>query len=795
MATVIDTLFLELGIDSSKFSGEATKAEQQYDRLEQSVSKTEKAEKKAEKTTKENAEARRKSVIEHNKANESLKQFGSTVTTVIRGFAAFTAMLLGASGLSKLAVDAAKANRELDDTAKNLGIARKELQAWGGVADMAGGNANGMSGYMKTLSGDMQNLIMMGDTSVLPYFNALGVSLLDSSGKARKLDSVMLDLADRFSSMDRQQAYTLAQQMGIDDGTFNTLVRGRAEMERMLELQRDMYHSSEADVENARKLAEARGLLNARWESLKLMIGNALLPAVIFLTQKVSDFVYFLSKHEHLTKGVFFGMAAAIGMVLMPMLITATAAVFAFIAPFIPLIAAVTALGAAFGLLYDDYKVWSEGGKSLFDWGKFDSYIRNSKVSTDSLGKSFIYLTTGYTSWSEAANGLLDWMKLKGFMDDNTISARSLANGFKNLASEIADGLMPYLMDIVNIFERLKEGDFSGAGEAVKVAVKRRWEAAKSIAGAMWDRMTGAADVATGHEMGTGKETFSPKTSSAGSPKGWRLGNTSRKYETSGRGAGTISTGEGDYGGVSYGSYQMSSKMGVVQKFIAQSKYKNDFAGLAVNSEAFKAKWKSLAKNDPEFEKAQHDYIKKTHYDPLVRNLKQAGLNLSGRGAAVQDAIWSTAVQYGGGSKVIQRALAGKNVAAMSDSDLVSAIQDYKHDKTKLLFSKSPTRWPGLRKRALQEKADLVKLARSQRGLNQPIAGQAVAKNLQTQQPQIKAANSAAKPQQVTNNRSTQVTVNGGIHVKTTADTVRGNAEDATAGMFDRVSQYAVAQG
>ena len=382
---------------------------------------------------------------------------------------------------------------------------------------------------------------------------------------------------------------------------------------------------------------------------------------------------------------------------------------------------------------------------------------------------------------------MLDWLKLKGFIDGNTVSVHSLTTGFKNLASEIADGLMPYLMDIVNIFDRLKEGDFSGAGEAVKVAAKRRWEAAKAIGGAVIDRVTGAVDVATGHDVGAAKETFSPK--------GWRLGNTSMKYETGGRGAGTVSTGKGDYGGVSYSSYQMSSRMGVVQKFIAQSKYKNDFAGLAVNSEAFKAKWKSLAKNDPEFEKAQHDYIKKTHYDPIVRNLKQAGLNLSGRGAAVQDAIWSTAVQYGGGSKVIQRALAGKNVSAMSDSDLVSAIQDYKYDKTQSLFSKSPKLWAGLRKRARQEKADLLKLARSQGGLDQPIGGQAVAGNLQSQQTQIQAANSAAKPHQVSNQNSTQVTVNGGIHVKTTADTVRGNAEDAAAGMFDRVSQYAVAQG
>ena len=55
MATVIDTLFLELGIDSSKFSGEAAKAEKQYDRLERSVSKVEKAEKNAAKQPRKTA--------------------------------------------------------------------------------------------------------------------------------------------------------------------------------------------------------------------------------------------------------------------------------------------------------------------------------------------------------------------------------------------------------------------------------------------------------------------------------------------------------------------------------------------------------------------------------------------------------------------------------------------------------------------------------------------------------------------------------------------------------------------
>lgn len=502
MATVIDTLFLELGIDASKFSGEAAKAEKQNEKLEKAIAKTEDAEKSATKAANENATARKKNAAEQKKADEQLQKLAKDIAVVARGFMAFTGMLLGASGLSKLAADAAKANVELDNTAKNLNMSRRELAAWKGAAEMAGGSADGMAGYMQTLSGDMMNLVMMGDASVLPYFNALGVSLLDSSGKARALDDVMLDLADRMSGMDRQQAYNLARQMGMDDGTANALMRGRQEMERMLAVQRDMYKSSEADIENARKLNEARAVLNSRWESLKLMIGNALIPVVTYLTEKVSAFVDFLVKNESLTKGVFMGMATAISLFLIPMLAAGTAAVLAFIAPFAPLIAAVTALGAAFGFLYDDYKTWAEGGKSLFDWGRFTQYINTSDLSVENLGKAFTYLLTGYTDWSSAANGLLDWLKLKGFIDENGVSVNSLWNGFKNLTSEIADGLMPYLMDIVDIFMKLKDGDFSGAGAALEKGLQRRWELAKKIGGAVWDRVAGTADVATGHEVG-----------------------------------------------------------------------------------------------------------------------------------------------------------------------------------------------------------------------------------------------------------------------------------------------------
>jgi putative transglycosylase len=896
MATVIDTLFLELGIDSSKFSGEAAKAEKQYDRLERSVSKVEKAEKNAAKTTKENSEARRKSVVDTQKADVSMQGLLKTVNASIKGFAAFTGLLLGASGLSKLALDAAKANRELDTTAKNLGMARKELSAWQGAAEMAGESANGMSGYMKTLSGDMQSLIMMGDTSVLPYFNALGVSLLDSTGKARKLDDVMLDLADRFSTMDRQQAYTLAQQMGIDDGTFNTLSRGRAEMERMLEIQRDMYHSSEADIENSRKLAEARAVLNARWESLKLMIGNALIPVLTTLTEIVSGFVGFLVKHEHVTKGVFLGIATAIGIFLVPMLVTATAAVFAFIAPFAPLIAAVAGLGAAFGLLYDDYKTWAEGGKSLFDWGRFTSYINSSKVSTDSLGKSFIYLTTGYTSWSEAANGMLDWMRLKGFIDGNTVSVGSLMNGFKNLASELSDGLMPYLMDIVEIFNRLREGDFSGAGEAVKVAFNRRWEAVKSFAGAAWDRVTGTVDVATGHNVGTlsGNNNsvdnmvsgIDDKVSKAAAFAVNHAAKRSLKQcalyvnnalraqgiRSSGNGVDVASnllkSGQGfhqvayskDYvpqigdvmsmksnskSGHNWGHVAIYTKEGWVSDFKQGEKYGNTGAANAQY-------WKEIQSGRivPVIARrgggggvarpsiavtGKEDWLRKINAKDTVSNADSRLSAVSQKYGIPQHMLYSVWAQESrkGNMKKSSAAgakghfqfmpgtakaygISGREWDFDASSDAAARyfqwlLKHYNGDHNKALaaynwgngnLDKAINRygndWLSHAPKETQGYVNSINKMMAYKGkggmMSRPLGGQAVVQNLSDQQGRINASRGAANPHNVSNTQNTQITVNGGINVQTSASTVRGNVQDAMDGLNSRAGQYAVAQ-
>lgn len=493
MATVIDTLFLELGIDSGKFGTQAKEAENRLDRMSASFGR-------AEKSAAKSSKGLEKQAVQSAKSTKQAKSLTQAVGSLAKGFAAFTALVMGSNALDKMIREGAQANVELDNLSRNIGISRNQLQAWGGMAEMAGGSAEGMKGSLAGLSMGITRLTTMGDTSMVPFFNAFGVALLNADGKARDLDSIMLDLADRFAKMDRVQAYNLAKSMGLDDGTINTLMLGRAEMEKMLEMQRNLYRSGEKEIQVSRELTQARGYLNAQWDSLKAMLADALAPVLLKIVKMVSGFVDYLMKHENSMKHVFEGLAFVLGAVLIPVFIAATASLLAFIAPFAPFILTVGALGAAFLLLYDDYKTWAEGGKSLLDWKLFDNYIKTSKISTDSLGSAFVYLLTGYTSWADAANGLLDWLKLKGFIDENGLSVNSLKEGFHNLYLEIKNYLMPYFEALSDTFTAMMNGDWEGMKKGAGRMAREAGNVITDVVGWGAGHAAGVIDTATGHD-------------------------------------------------------------------------------------------------------------------------------------------------------------------------------------------------------------------------------------------------------------------------------------------------------
>lgn len=192
------------------------------------------------------------------------------------------------------------------------------------------------------------------------------------------------------------------------------------------------------------------------------------------------------------------------------------------------------------------------------------------------------------------------------------------------------------------------------------------------------------------------------------------LGAVSERFETGGRGAGLISSGKGDHGGKSYGSHQLSSSSGTLNEYLKQSKYAKEFEGLTPGSAEFDAKWKQLG-STKEFANDQKDFISKSHYQPQMNKLSKAGYDLSGRGRAVQEAVYSTATQYRNMTTGLFKDAIGdkENLSKMSDEDIIIALQRRKLAGVDRDFKSSDEKnRKGVRNRIPEEEKMLLQIAK-----------------------------------------------------------------------------------
>ena len=781
MATVIDTLFMELGIDSSKFSREAKQAVSKLDDMTEAFEKAEAKTGKSGKGLDKHAEKVKQNVKQAKNLTEAMGK-------VAKGAAALFALVTGSNALDKLIREAAEANVQFDNLSRNIGMSRNQLQAWGGMAEIAGGSAEGMKGSLAGLSMGITRLTTMGDTSMVPFFNAFGVALLNADGKARDLDSIMLDLSDRFSKMDRVQAYNLAKSMGLDDGTINTLMLGRAEMEKMLEMQRNLYRSGEKEIAVSRELTRSRAYLNQQWDALKNMLADALAPHLLRLVKLVSSFADYLMRNENTMKHVFEGVAFVLGVVLIPVLWSAVTALYAFIAPFALAAAAVAALGAAFVLLYDDYKTWAEGGKSLFDWGAFTGYIRTSKVSVDSLNSAFAYLVTGYKSWAEAGNSAFNWFRLKGFIDENGVSLRSLANGFKSLANDIYQFFAPALSDVGEILTSLMNGDFNGAWTAAKRLAMRPINFVADQVQNVVERVSGAADVATNHTPGA------EGTAQA----------AARNATRAARGA---LFGSGQTRGAPKGQYTASNLRRHNQQIIAEEARKagiDPSIMLAMAHIETGGSFNERAKNPGSSASGLFQFMKGTRgrygldgntvFD--ARKNAAAGARMLNENRAFFRKRFGREPSAGELYLMHQQGAGGASALLSNPNALAIDVLTRAHNGNRRLAAEIIRKNGGRMDMSAGQfssrwinKGDALQVAYGGYA-NRPIGGRAVAaganRGLQSSR---RGEEVRASQSNVINSQNMHVAINGGIHVQSSASTIDGTMEDAASAARNRMIQ------
>ncbi|WP_295438823.1 hypothetical protein [uncultured Thiodictyon sp.] len=191
--------------------------------------------------------------------------------------------------------------------------------------------------------------------------------------------------------------------------------------------------------------------------------------------------------------------------------------------------------------------------------------------------------------------------------------------------------------------------------DAVRVLLGRSFEPAEVEA---LDRACDRAEAAVAPaEPSVPKPVAKPPQGSASGSSAHRLGALSEEFESGGRGPGTVSGGQNDPGGVSYGVYQLASKAGTAAAFVkAEGKpWATEFGAHKPGTPGFSTAWKAIAAREPDrFRDAQHAFIERTHYRRVVAAVAdRKGLDLDGRHAAVRDAVWSVAVQHGGAANIL----------------------------------------------------------------------------------------------------------------------------------------------
>ena len=140
----------------------------------------------------------------------------------------------------------------------------------------------------------------------------------------------------------------------------------------------------------------------------------------------------------------------------------------------------------------------------------------------------------------------------------------------------------------------------------------------------------------------------------------------------------TISTGKNDRGGISYGRHQLSSKSGTMADFLKSDEgkpFKEHFGNHTPGSAKFNAAYKKLAAEKPdEFDKAQHDFLTRTHYTPFMKAAARLGYTVED--PRIQEAVFGGGVQFRNNMRSILNK--ASHSVGKSVEDQVMAIADAK---------------------------------------------------------------------------------------------------------------------
>lgn len=266
MPTVIDSLVLELGLDPKQFSQGAAQAVDSLRRMEN----------------------------ESERAGKNFEAGGRKVndvfTSLKREALGFLALFLGGRGIKDFVGYVTNLDAATARTARTLDMSTRELSAWQGAAEQAGGTAETITGSLQGLTGEMNRFMLTGQSTMLPVLNRMGIGLFDANKQLKTSGQLLLELADAVQGMDPARANAFLSMIpGMNPQTVNMLLEGRRAVEAYLDAARKAGGTTEESAAAARKYQQELAQLDRSATSLGRSLVTTLAPALTTIMDKMTQ--------------------------------------------------------------------------------------------------------------------------------------------------------------------------------------------------------------------------------------------------------------------------------------------------------------------------------------------------------------------------------------------------------------------------------------------------------------------------------------------------------------------------
>jgi hypothetical protein len=282
---IIDSLVITLGLNAQGFQSGARTAGQTFNTLMQQFN-----------VMTQNINVQVNNVVNNTtRASSTMQNSGKHAanffTQIRREAVALFSVLEASRGFKDVVADLTNADAALGRMANNVEMSVGTLSNWGGAAREMGGNAKGVQGAIFGLSQQFIQFSMTGQSAAIPYLRQLGVSIADVNGHMLPMNDIMMQLADHFSTMDPAKAQFFGHAMGLDTDTINLLMKGRAALQEILEIQQKLNPVTERDTKLAQQRQTAWYRVTEVFDRFGRDVLNELTPAFIELTTWFEDWI------------------------------------------------------------------------------------------------------------------------------------------------------------------------------------------------------------------------------------------------------------------------------------------------------------------------------------------------------------------------------------------------------------------------------------------------------------------------------------------------------------------------